>query len=45
MDKIQAGKYSLVGNYLSQNGNWEIEITVQRIGEYDINQYFDVKIE
>ena len=45
MDKIEAGKYSLVGNYLSQNGNWEIEITVQRIGEYDINQYFDVKIE
>lgn len=45
MDKINSGEYSLVGNYLSQNGNWEIEITVQRIGEYDINQQFDVKIE
>lgn len=45
MDKINSGEYSLVGNYLSQDGNWEIEITVQRISEYDINQQFDVKIE
>ena len=45
MEKFDSGKYSLLGNYLSQAGNWEIEITVQRIGEYDINQQFDVEIE
>ncbi len=38
MDKIDSGKYSSVGNYLSQNGTWEIKVTVQRIGDYDINQ-------
>jgi methionine-rich copper-binding protein CopC len=45
MEKFDTGKYYLLGNYLSQDGNWEIEITVQRIGEYDINQQFDVEIE
>ncbi|MDN5847941.1 MAG: copper resistance protein CopC [Candidatus Nitrosocosmicus sp.] len=45
MDKIDSGKYSLVGNYLSQNGAWEIKVTVQRIGDYDINQQFDVEIK
>lgn len=45
MEKFDSGEYSLLGNYLSQDGNWEIEITVQRIGEYDINQQFDVEIK
>ena len=45
MDKIDSGKYSSVGNYLSQNGTWEIKVTVQRIGDYDINQQFDVEIK
>ncbi len=45
MEKVDSGKYSLVGNYVSQNGNWEIKITIQRIGEYDINQQFDVEIK
>jgi hypothetical protein len=33
MDKLDSGKYSSVGNYLSQNGTWEIKVTVQRIGD------------
>lgn len=37
MDKIDSVKYSSVGNYLIQNGTWEIKVTVQRIGDYDIN--------
>jgi methionine-rich copper-binding protein CopC len=45
MDKIDSGKYSSVGNYLSQNGTWEIKVTVQRIGDYDINQRFNVEIK
>ncbi|MDF0681298.1 MAG: copper resistance protein CopC [Candidatus Nitrosocosmicus sp.] len=45
MDKIDSGKYSSVGNYLSQNGTWEIKVTVQRIGDYDINQQFDIEIK
>jgi methionine-rich copper-binding protein CopC len=45
LDKIDSGKYSSVGNYLSQNGTWEIKITVQRIGDYDINQQFDVEVK
>jgi hypothetical protein len=45
MDKIDSGKYSSVGNYLSQNGTWEIKVTIQRIGDYDINQQFDVEVK
>ncbi len=45
MEKVDSGKYSLVGNYLSQNGNWEIEMTIQRVGEYDINQQFNAEIK
>lgn len=45
MDKIDSGKYSSVGNYLSQNGTWEIKVTVQRIGDYDINEHFDVEVK
>lgn len=45
MDKIDSGKYSSTGNYLSQNGTWEIKVTVQRIGDYDINQKFGVEVK
>jgi len=30
MDKMDSGKYSSTGNYLSQNGTWEIKVIVQR---------------
>jgi len=45
MDKVDSGKYSSVGNYLSQSGTWEIKVTVQRIGDYDINQQFEVEVK
>jgi hypothetical protein len=45
MEKVDSGKYSLVGNHLSQSGTWEIKMTVQRMGEYDINQQFNIEIK
>ncbi|MBA3978887.1 MAG: hypothetical protein H0X50_12000, partial [Nitrosopumilus sp.] len=44
MDKIEAGKYASTGSFMSQEGNWEIKITVQRTGEYDINQTINVNV-
>ena len=43
MDKVGAGNYSKSGSFISQEGNWQIKITVQRIGEYDINQKLDIQ--
>lgn len=43
MEKISDGKFGLDGDFLSQNGEWNIKIVVQRIGQYDINQ--EVKME
>ena len=45
MDKVEAGNYSKSGSFISQEGNWQIKITVQRIGEYDINQKLDVQVK
>ena len=45
MDKVGAGNYSKSGSFISQEGNWQIKITVQRIGEYDINQKLDVQVK
>jgi copper transport protein len=36
------GRYSAVGGYLSQMGNWEIDLVVQRLGAYDLTHSFDV---
>ena len=45
MKQTSAGNYSSNGNFLSQTGDWEIKIIVQRTGEYDINQklYANIK--
>ncbi|HZB81207.1 MAG TPA: CopD family protein, partial [Nitrososphaera sp.] len=40
-----SGKYSGIGGYLSQTGNWEIDLIVQRIGAYDLNHSFDATLE
>lgn len=40
-----AGKYSSNGNFISQLGNWEIKVVIQRINAYDINQTFNIKIQ
>ena len=45
MDKVGAGNYSKSGSFISQEGNWQIKITVQRIGEYDINQNLDIQVK
>ncbi len=44
MDKTDSGKYTSTGSFLSQEGDWEIKITAQRIGEYDINQLINVNV-
>jgi copper transport protein len=41
----ESGKYSAIGGYLSQTGNWTIDLIVQRIGAYDLNHSFDATIE
>lgn len=45
MDKVGTGNYSKSGSFISQEGNWQIKITVQRIGEYDINQKLDAQVK
>ena len=45
MDKVGAGNYSKSGSFISQEGNWQIKITVQRIGDYDINQKLDIQVK
>lgn len=45
MKKVGLGTYSSIVNYLSQKGKWEIKITVQTIGEYDINQLISVDVK
>ncbi len=34
------GQYSITGGYLSQPGEWEIKVTAQRSGAYDLNYSF-----
>ncbi len=45
MKKVGVGNYSSTVNYLSQEGKWNIKITVQRIGEYDINHRINVNVQ
>ena len=45
LKKVGAWNYSSTGNCLSQEGKWEIKLTVQRIDEYDINQRIDVDVK
>ncbi len=43
-DRIHGDKYLTTGGYLSQYGNWNIDVIVQRIDAYDINHSFEVII-
>ena len=45
MKKVGVGNYSSTGNYLSQEGKWEIKITAQRIDEYDINKRINLDVK
>ncbi|MDQ4101018.1 MAG: CopD family protein, partial [Thermoproteota archaeon] len=40
-----SGRYSAIGGYLSQTGNWEIDLIVQRMGAYDLNHSFEANLE
>ena len=42
LKKLENGIYNTTGAYLSQEGKWNIKITVQRTGEYDLNHSFDI---
>ena len=37
-------RYSAIGGYMSQPGNWEIDLVVQRIGAYDLNHSFEANL-
>jgi len=39
------GTFAAQGSYLGQLGNWEIRITAQRSGGYDLNHTFDAVVE
>jgi methionine-rich copper-binding protein CopC len=38
------GVYNTTGAYLSQEGQWNVKITVQRTGQYDLNHSFDIVV-
>jgi copper transport protein len=40
-----SGRYFSIGGYLSQTGNWEIDLVVQRMGAYDLNHSFEASLE
>jgi methionine-rich copper-binding protein CopC len=42
LNKIAEGKFAAQGSYLSQPGNWDIKVTAQRSGAYDLNHTFEV---
>jgi len=42
LNKTGEGKFAAQGSYLSQIGNWEIKVTAQRSGGYDLNHTFEV---
>jgi methionine-rich copper-binding protein CopC len=45
LNKTGEGKFAGQGSYLSQIGNWEIKVTAQRSGGYDLNNAFEAVVE
>ena len=45
LHKLENGVYSTVGGYISQPGEWDNKITVQRNGAYDLNHSFKVTVK
>jgi methionine-rich copper-binding protein CopC len=41
LNKTGEGKFAAQGNYLSQPGKWDIKVTAQRSGAYDLNHTFE----
>ena len=44
LNNTDNGVYNATGAYLSQEGQWNIKITVQRTGQYDLNHSFDIVV-
>jgi methionine-rich copper-binding protein CopC len=45
LDKLENGVYITEGGYLSQPGEWDIKIIIQRNGAYDLNHSFKVTVK
>jgi methionine-rich copper-binding protein CopC len=45
LHKLENGVYIAEGGYLSQPGEWDIKIVVQRNGAYDLNHSFKVTVK
>jgi methionine-rich copper-binding protein CopC len=45
LNKTAEGKFAAQGSYLSQPGNWEIKVTAQRSGAYDLNHTFEAMVK
>jgi methionine-rich copper-binding protein CopC len=44
LKKAENGVYNTTGAYLSQEGQWNVKITVQRSGQYDLNHNFNISV-
>ena len=45
LNKTGEGRFAAQGSYLSQIGNWEIKVTAQRSGGYDLNHTFEAVVK
>jgi methionine-rich copper-binding protein CopC len=45
LNKTAEGKFVAQGSYLSQAGDWEIKVTAQRSGAYDLNHTFEALVK
>ena len=45
LNKTGEGKFAGQGSYLSQPGNWDIKVTAQRSGAYDLNHTFEALVQ
>lgn len=45
LTKVDEGEYNGSGGYLSQPGEWEVKMTVQRNESYDLNHSFTFDIK
>jgi methionine-rich copper-binding protein CopC len=45
LNKTAEGKFAAQGSYLSQPGSWDIKVTAQRSGAYDLNHTFEALVE
>src|SRR5918996_2065224 len=44
LERINATSYSTFGGYLSQSGDWDLKVTIQRINSYDSNYRLGVTV-